>query len=276
MENYIQQINHFTVDDDAEFYLRVVGEFRSLGHFRFFQIAPGWCGHYIQSGKGVFQLDGRRYEAVSGDMIFFYPGAHILYYDYPETPWRYQWFSLAGWNVEHILRGTGITNASPYIRMKNHDFVADKLKKMLRNLTEHADSPFMPRAAAWEFIELLRRNQRDLTMTPETPDIAIQCKRIIDDELISIPDVADLASRLKVDRTTLYRRFRDRYGVAPKEYIEEVRFDRARKLLRESDLLIKEIAVVCGFSDQLYFSRKFSERVGCPPSEYRISSCLES
>ena len=47
------------------------------------------------------------------------------------------------------------------------------------------------------------------------------------------------------------------------------RLDRARRLLAETGLLTKEIAALCGFSDQAHLTRLFARRFGTTPSAFR-------
>lgn len=65
-------------------------------------------------------------------------------------------------------------------------------------------------------------------------------------------------------------KFRTAYGITPKEYLDSLRMELAKDYLRiyGNILSIKEIANMCGFSDSLYFSRKFKKTFGVCPKEY--------
>jgi AraC-like DNA-binding protein len=58
-------------------------------------------------------------------------------------------------------------------------------------------------------------------------------------------------------------------GIPPHRYMQEAKLSLARRLLRESDLPITEIADVLGYDDPLYFSRLFRREVGLSPRDYR-------
>lgn len=53
------------------------------------------------------------------------------------------------------------------------------------------------------------------------------------------------------------------------EYLNYVRLEQARKLLKNYDLKVKEIATACGFTDSNYFCRVFRKATDRSPSEYR-------
>ena len=53
------------------------------------------------------------------------------------------------------------------------------------------------------------------------------------------------------------------------EYLTNIRIDKAKELLEKSDLSMKEICAMCGYSDPNYFSRTFKKNVGLTPTEYK-------
>ncbi|SDE27000.1 Helix-turn-helix domain-containing protein [Paenibacillus sp. UNCCL117] len=78
-----------------------------------------------------------------------------------------------------------------------------------------------------------------------------------------------LAARLKLHPSQLSRRFQAAYASSPIEYATEVRLQKARKLLIETELSIDEIAEQCGYRNGFYFSRVFTWKMKLRPSQYR-------
>lgn len=64
------------------------------------------------------------------------------------------------------------------------------------------------------------------------------------------------------------RLFKELYGLSPVDYINYIRIENAKKLLRTDMLTISEIAEDCGFSNVYYFSRIFKQTVGVSPKKY--------
>ncbi|MFC4597307.1 helix-turn-helix domain-containing protein [Cohnella hongkongensis] len=62
--------------------------------------------------------------------------------------------------------------------------------------------------------------------------------------------------------------FKKRYGQSVTDYLTEVRIQQAKRYLRDTDELLRDIARKVGYSDEFYFSRKFKKEVGVPPSAY--------
>ncbi len=87
------------------------------------------------------------------------------------------------------------------------------------------------------------------------------------DQSISIPA---LAARLSMTVRTFNRRFKKACGYAPSTYLQNVRMENAKELLRSSNYSVAEIAHQVGHPDPAHFSAKFKQWVGIPPRLYRL------
>jgi transcriptional regulator GlxA family with amidase domain len=82
-------------------------------------------------------------------------------------------------------------------------------------------------------------------------------------------DLASLADYARLSRASLLRIFRQATGKSPIAYLIELRIEAAKRLLRQGNLDIIEIAHESGFNDGNYFARQFRLLVGCTPSAFR-------
>lgn len=81
--------------------------------------------------------------------------------------------------------------------------------------------------------------------------------------------VSDIAVRHNMSRRSVERRFADYAGVSAGDYLQKLRLDLARHLLRVGNLPISEISERCGFAKQDIFSTSFRRVFGITPRAYR-------
>jgi len=78
------------------------------------------------------------------------------------------------------------------------------------------------------------------------------------------------AEKLGVSFDYMRHCFKSEMNITPLEYLTQLRIEQAKNHLSNSDVYsVGEIAEMCGFSDQYYFSRLFKKIVGLSPREYR-------
>lgn len=91
----------------------------------------------------------------------------------------------------------------------------------------------------------------------------------IDDNLGRDIGVQDMAAAAGLSDSHFNRLFREWTGKSPAQHLRQVRIEKARHLLTNIDLSIKEIALQTGFSDQYRFSKVFRQVDGLTPTLYR-------
>jgi AraC family transcriptional regulator len=65
------------------------------------------------------------------------------------------------------------------------------------------------------------------------------------------------------------RLFRQTYGLSPHQYIQQLRLEKAKSLLSDTQIPVADMAGMLGYKDGPSFSRLFAQRMGVYPSEYR-------
>ena len=79
----------------------------------------------------------------------------------------------------------------------------------------------------------------------------------------------ELAARFYVSKYYLARSFKQRYGETIVGCLHAARIDRAKQMLRYTDLTLGQIAAACGFREQAYFTRRFRAAEGQTATDYR-------
>lgn len=85
-------------------------------------------------------------------------------------------------------------------------------------------------------------------------------------------NVEDVLNHLKTSRSTLSPRFRKATGKSILDYLMDIRYRNALKMLQYDYATISKIAHRCGFPDASYFSTWFRKRNGAPPRTMKKKS----
>jgi len=82
-------------------------------------------------------------------------------------------------------------------------------------------------------------------------------------------NMGEVAERFGLNTRSFNRRFRHAANKTPVEYLQEIRIDHARQLLKHSNLSISEIAFAVGYQDVSYFTGLFRRLHEVTPNAYR-------
>jgi len=110
--------------------------------------------------------------------------------------------------------------------------------------------------------QLFRRTLKDLRR------FADQRKKI--PRLARIAHVSDIAADLNLSSSRFRHLFKQELGLSPKRYLKLTRLNRAKKLLENSFLRVKEITTVLGVNDVSHFVRDYKAFYRQTPSQTRV------
>lgn len=79
-----------------------------------------------------------------------------------------------------------------------------------------------------------------------------------------------VAAEFYISPNYLSQLFHKEGGIKFNDYLIQTRLEKAKYLLKQYDMKVKEVAHNCGFSDSNYFCRSFRKKTGRSPSEYRV------
>lgn len=96
-----------------------------------------------------------------------------------------------------------------------------------------------------------------------------RAKEIMFARLASHLTISDVAAECQLTPSHFARAFRRSTGVAPHEFLSQLRIDEAKRLMLTTKLPLADVALICGFGDQSYFTRVFSRNVGASPGAWR-------
>ena len=155
------------------------------------------------------------------------------------------------------------------------------LDELAKILADEADKPVDPAHCA--MVEALKRaiaisvlRGHSTLGRPTPPDplrtAPARIRRVLDyvrGEAFRAPTLKTMASIAGLSPTHFGRAFRAATGVPPHRYLQDLRMERARRLLETTTLSITQIALECGFEQSTSFATSFKKLVGVSPRVWR-------
>ena len=92
-------------------------------------------------------------------------------------------------------------------------------------------------------------------------------RRHLHDEI----DLNAIGTKSGLSYVQFLRRFKAATGMSPSDYVTALRLQKAKELLSDTPMLVKEIADACGFANEYYFSNFFKKQTGLSPSAFRAA-----
>ncbi len=99
--------------------------------------------------------------------------------------------------------------------------------------------------------------------------LILSAQAIIEERACENLALGDVAREVFVSPWYLSRLFKATCGVSFQDYLTRVRIDKAKALLRDTDMSCKAIGQMVGYSSASYFSQVFKRSVGMSPGEFR-------
>lgn len=230
--------------------------------------------HYVFSGSGYIEFENYRGEKekkqVKAKEVFIIPPkVTFSYYPDKDDPWEYAWlsFNLDG-NVETLSSIYDINQL--VIKFKNHKNV-ERVFSKIRKLTEYNNGKDILAAAIfYEVMAEILENSKSNVYYSYRKDYINECIAFINKNY-SNPDLKleEIANHLHINKKYLSRIFSNAMNLTLFGYINYFRIKIACIKLSNTNDSIASIANDVGFSDSLYFSRKFKTIIGISPSKYK-------
>lgn len=230
---------------------------------------------YVVDGEGVFESDGKTYALVPGTMFLIFPGCWHTYRPNRKTGWSVYWIGFRGHVVDERVAGGFFSGRSPVYNAGISTLVIDVYRSAMQTASD--EGPYYQQMLSGAVSLLmgiaLNLNAGRKSSDGETHDRIARAKVIMRDNLSDNISAQDVAGMLHVSYSWFRTAFKRLTGMAPAQYILELKLFRAMELLSDPAMTVKEISYTLDFNSSRYFSSFFRKRTGYSPQEYRSRMC---
>lgn len=269
MENFTDKadlIANFIESFDNNLSVISVGynNFQHLLPFEKNRVQKFYTVHFVLSGKGVFEIYGKKHKLGQYDMFLIPPNETVCYYPNAREPWVYMWIDFVGDNAALLSKRMGFSRKTPYFACNSPYSVYLSAKKFFELLEQTGEiGYFAALSLFYSFMDINTNSEK----------VKAQSLR---DQVISYIDIhfheanlkiSDICSFFNISHSHLCSLFKD--GNTVKEILTAKRLEEAKRLLFEGDLFVEEVARSVGFMNADHFMKVFKKNTGMAAGEYR-------
>ncbi|MBN2745027.1 MAG: response regulator [Marinilabiliaceae bacterium] len=225
------------------------------------------------------------YEAVDGEQALKVASEHVP--DLILSDWMMP--GMNGLELLRHLRENVNTSHIPFVMLTAKTDIDSKIEGLETGADDYITKPFSTSyllariqnllAQREKLQQLYRTNMptRGFEVVPSQPQIQSQDQKFME-QLIGYMEqnidngnlvVDDLVSHMAVSRSVFFKKLKTITGLAPIEFIREIRVKRAAQLIESGEFNMTQISYMVGINDPRYFSKCFKQHFGMTPSEYK-------
>ena len=202
-------------------------------------------------GKGEFEFEGKKITSEKGDLLYL--PANMSY------KVRYCKSEIV---VIHMMECN--YNTLENSKTDNYKFYSACFNELL----EYWDKTHCINGAKSRIYKIFQKMEEEESVSAND-DAYKRCLSYIDQHFADCDiDIAMVCKNNFVSESGLRRKFHAYAGMSPKQYLIKLRLDKAVNLLINGNCSVKEVAELCGFSDDKYFSRAIKKQYGISPSKF--------
>lgn len=227
---------------------------------------------YITRGTGHFESAScSRTKIEAGMMFMLFPGEWHTFAPDPETGWDDHWVGFNGAYMDDKIRSGFFTFRNCVFRIGVDERIINTYHEILDIISDEKKG-FQQMVAGLTMSLLSRVYYENINHSNGDSyimRIINQAKVIMKDDMTGSKDLEDIADSLGVSYSLFRREFKNRCGISPGQYRQELKLAKAKELLYSTNLSIAEISNRLNFECLGQFSTFFKKKAGVPPLEFR-------
>lgn len=232
--------------------------------------------HFVLSGYGKFKCAEGEFDVGPGQGFLILPDETTYYQADNQTPWHYAWVGYRGRLAESITAAAGLDANNRIFTASDPLFAWQILLDMRTDARELRLNQLASAGGLMRFIAHIspqNATQGAVSSAKSYCDKALWYMEGNFERAVSIQETADFVG---LSRSHLYRLMVAECGQTPKEALLSIRMRHARRLLRETNHSLEEIAHLIGLQTGAQFGVAFRQMHGITPGQYRRENAVSA
>lgn len=232
---------------------------------------PHYLIHYVLSGKGIFRFHDKEYRLEAGYGFLIPPEELVFYQADAKEPWSYLWVGFGGSRAQEYVTAMGLSDRHPIFTCDKSEELYEIVKDMMEHNTFGIANELRRNGQLGVFLSVMAESAGVVRGDEEDKGNQYVKKAVsfIQSNYCNPVKVTDVAEYVCINRSYLYTLFQNYLGMSPQQFLTIFRITKARELLESTTYSIESIALSCGYSDAMVFTKAFRSLLGLSPSKYR-------
>jgi AraC-type DNA-binding domain-containing proteins len=229
---------------------------------------------YITHGEGCFESETCGERAIrEGSVILLFPDEWHRYRPHEHTGWNEYWVGFKGPIADELVRNRFFSRHEPVMHVGFREeivaFFSDICDRTEAELTGYQPLISGEILHLLGFVHALTK-EKIFDVNKDCAERLVSKAQVVFRENVETSITAEaVADELGVSYSLFRKVFKKYTGIAPGQYLIQLKIEKAKRLLTLPDKLIKEVAYELGFESCFYFSKLFKEKTGLSPISYR-------
>ena len=225
---------------------------------------PIYYVNLVVAGSGTLKFEDCEYPLNCGTLFFMFPG---VYYTIDATDdFEFIYISFMGNSAAPLLASFGISQSN----LVYHNFTHTLLwSDAIRRITP-ANANLLTESVLYYTLSLVQSEHNGYVEISNDRDLLATLKSYVDihyrEQDISLGKISQM---LSYSEKYLSAFFKKNMSIKFTEYLNMLRTQYATGLLVNDGYSISQISAMCRYSDPMYFSKVFKNRMGCTSTEYK-------
>ena len=217
--------------------------------------------HLAFKGSGVLKTEGKEFVLIPGTLFFTFPNQTFQIEG--NNDFTYLYISFNGAGASKLLENFNINKENCVFRDFAH--LLNFWMSSIRRISPSNSNALTESVLLHTLSYINGTGEHNLKNTDRFESIIEYINNNFSDPKISIGKLADMFFYSKKYLSSLFIKKTD---VKFTDYLNSVRIQHGIKLIKENSYSVSEIALKCGFSDPLYFSKVFKKITNKTPTEF--------
>jgi len=234
---------------------------------------------YITKGSGTFESASCKNVAIGeGTVFFLFPGEWHRFKPEQLTGWDSYWVGFKGKFAENLVANGYLSVNKPVVKVGYNEEIVSLYQRILEAGNEERSgyqqyiSGIVIHLLGYVYYRAKDSHYEDKSIVQK-----IDKARVLIREQINFNISPEMIAQELIMTYSWFRRLFKQYtGLAPAQYIAQLRLQRAKELLSTSAKSIKEIAVEMNYESVDYFSTQFRRQTKMTPTQYRKGCFVKS